>query len=94
MPDYGIVVSAGIIRELEKISSGTKRNAKDAKVALEMIRKGGFRVQEEDYHVDDWIIKEALSGGTTVCTNDTALASSLRESGVRVVSIGKNGRLR
>lgn len=94
MPDYAVVVSAGIIKELDKIASGGKRNAKDAKIALELIKKRGFMVKKEDYHVDDWIIKEALENKTMICTNDTALASSLRHSGAKVVSIGKDGRLR
>lgn len=94
LPDYKILVSNGIINELKKIGSGRRKSKGNAKVALSMLKMGGIEISEEKAEVDSWIMKEAVSKGYSVCTNDIKLKSALKAKGVRTFSITRSGLLR
>lgn len=93
-PGCEIILSKGIVMELQKLASTKKRNARDARTALLMLKHKNFTTRKSEAHVDKWILEEAMETGAAVCTNDTKLREKLRAVGVNVVSIGLGGRLR
>jgi rRNA-processing protein FCF1 len=93
-PEYEAEISKGIIRELKKLSSTKKKNARDAKTALLIIPKIQPVIINDETQVDEWIAREALETGFPVCTNDTGLRKRLRSEGVNAFSLTIGGQLR
>jgi rRNA-processing protein FCF1 len=93
-PEYEIVISKGIIKELKRLASTKKKNGRDAKIALLMLREKDYILNKNEGYADEWIIKEASTTGALVCTNDTKLRRKLRSEGVGVVTLGIGGQFR
>lgn len=93
-PEYEIIISKGIIRELKRLASTKKKNGRDAKIALLTLQGKNPTINKNDGYADEWIIKEASTTGALVCTNDTKLRRKLRSEGVSVVAIGVGGQFR
>ncbi len=93
LPGYKIVVSRGVLRELEGIGRSGKKSAKYA-IAGRSEAEKRCDVDKDNSEVDSWILSKALKAGCAVCTNDMELKRKLRGKGVWVVSMGVNGALR
>ncbi len=89
-----IILSRGVIEELRRLAATKRKNAKDARVALLVLRNKRFTMKEDYSNVDSWILEEAALTGAVVCTNDTALRKELRARESKAVSISRAGRLR
>lgn len=82
---YEIVVPKAVVKELEKISKRRNRDARGAKLALEIIKKNNIRIIDCEGYADDCILK--LSKNNIVCTNDIKLKKKIKENGGRVISV-------
>ena len=87
------LVSRGILNELSRMSNGSGKKARDANVALALIKTHKVEVNPDSAYADSWILSQA-SSGMAVCTNDTALRRSLRLKGASVYTISEGGKFR
>ena len=87
------LVSRGVLNELSRMSRGSSRKARDAKVALAMIKKHLIDVSPDNTYVDSWILSQAGSG-LAICTNDTELRKNLRSKGATVYTLSEGGKFR
>ncbi len=87
------LVSRGVLNELSRMSKGSSRKAKDAKVALAMIKKHLVDVSPDTTYVDSWILSQSGSG-LAICTNDTELRKNLRSKGAMVYTLSEGGKFR
>jgi rRNA-processing protein FCF1 len=87
------IVSKGIINELSIISTKRSRKGRCASAALKEIEQKGIRIINASTYPDRWIKGQAVSKGTAVVTNDTALARELPKD-TTVLKFSLNGRLR
>lgn len=93
-PDYDIVLSRGIIKELKKLAATKKKEGRDARTALLMLPRKRFILNRNEGYVDKWILKEAEATGALVCTNDTRLRKALKAEGRSAFAIGMGGQFR
>jgi rRNA-processing protein FCF1 len=83
-----------VVSELKIISHGNGSDASHANLGMELIEKKGVKVLETDgEHADDEIKKLAVNEGYVVCTQDIELQKSLKEKGVKVLSLRQGSRL-
>lgn len=94
MPGSAILLSKGVVRELNRISASKSRSGKAAALALQMLRQHKIHVLDDNSYVDSWIVREGSARKCAVCTNDKELKKKLRGAGVRVVSVSAKGILR
>lgn len=94
LPSYEILISKGVIKELERLASTSKRNSRDARAALQLLQSAEVGISSDNGYVDKWIIREAAAKGLPVCTNDSLLRKALVSKGISVITVGKDGRLR
>lgn len=87
------IVSKGIINELLKMSNGAGKKAKDAKVAIALIKRHKIRIDPDATYVDSWILAQSGSG-RIVCTNDTELRKKLKLRGTSVYVFSEERRFR
>ncbi len=87
------VLSQGVIKELTGIAASSKSKSKYARVALELIKKYGIKIEKDSGYVDKWILSYA-NKHINVCTNDTKLKKALRGRGIIVYSVSRDGILR
>ncbi len=77
-----------VVRELEKLSRGRGRDARNARIGLEFIRKGGIAIlKTEGKSTDEEILKLAKTKGFAVCTQDRELIRKVKEIGGRFVTL-------
>jgi rRNA-processing protein FCF1 len=94
MPDYEPIISTGIIAELEKLASTKRKNSRDAKIALMLIKAAEPEIIKDKTPVDKWIIDEAADTGAYVCTNDSRLRGQLKNRHINVLTLSISGRFR
>ena len=94
MPDFQILVSNGIVEELEMIAASGNENKKAAKAALVLLDKHSIKALKNHSYVDDWILRESELRQCAVCTNDMELKRRLKEARIKVLSVSWNGILR
>ncbi len=94
LPGCTMVVSTGIIEELERISGSALASKKAARLALEMMDAHKIKVLKGGNEVDAWIVKESSARKWSVCTNDIGLKKELKKRKVEVLSASSNGILR
>ena len=93
-PGYPLLISQGIMNEINGIAGGNGRYAKYAKAALEIInRNKRIEISRSMVYPDSWILAN-FSKAEAVCTNDIALKRELRKKGAAVLSMAINGKLR
>ena len=93
-PGYPLLISQGIMNEINGIAGGNGRYAKYAKAALEIInRNKRIEISRSMVYPDSWILAN-FSKAKAVCTNDIALKRELRKKGAAVLSMAINGKLR
>ena len=94
-PRCRLVVSRGIIRELEGISRNKGKRGAAAKTALMAIRSRDVRVDGNTGNPDDWIAGSAARyNKAVVITNDSELGMRLDRSGRKAVKLSRSGILR
>ena len=91
MPEAQILISNGIVEELEMISASGNENKKAAKAALALLAKHSIKALKNHDYVDDWIVRESKLRNCTVCTNDMELKKRLKAEKIRVLSVSWNG---
>lgn len=93
---YQPVVSIGVKRELERIAEKAASMSKFAGLALKEIdayaSQGRLIVEANSERPDNWLL--SLPEGSVVLTNDMKLKHMLKEKGIKVKSIGRDGRMR
>lgn len=94
MPGYAILVSKGVVNELERLSGSRTGKGRAAKLGLRILRAHAVTVLKDESYVDSWIGRESVRRKCEVCTNDRALKERLRRLNVRVVSVSPKGILR
>ncbi len=94
LPGATILVSRGVITELEKLSKSKRKNSRDAKASLQALASASPEIAEDYSYVDEWIASESAKRECMVITNDAALKRRLRRSGARTLSVAFGGRLR
>ncbi len=94
MPGCEIVVSTGIVEELERIAGSRSDNRKAAKLALGLITRHKIKMLKGGTDVDKWITDESSKRRWSVCTNDIGLKKELKKRKVEVLSASGNGILR
>ncbi|MEM0087006.1 MAG: hypothetical protein QW774_01340 [Candidatus Micrarchaeaceae archaeon] len=93
-PGYKIIISKGILRELDGFSKSTRQISKYARLVLARISSSGITVDSDSGYADSWILRIAPEYSAIVCTNDIALKRKLEANGVKVLSISRKGLLR
>lgn len=89
-----MLVSAGIVSELNGIAKNRGKRGLSARLALNEIRAKKIGV-DNTKEADLWIERRARSSnGTIVITNDTPLARALSRSGVAVYKLSRSGSLK
>ncbi len=94
MPGCQILVSTGIMHELERMAASRTDNRKYAKSVLAMMEKHKIEAVNDQSYADEWIVSESGKRGCSVCTNDMALKERLKAAKIRVLSVSWNGILR
>ncbi len=94
MPGARILISNGIVEELEMIAASGNENRKSAKMALALLVKHNIDALKDHSYVDDWIVKESVKRSCVVCTNDIELKSRLKNAKIEVLSVSAMGILR
>ena len=94
-PGGAIMLSKGVLRELEKLASGSGIHARHARAAIALLtRYDNIKVAEDSSYVDGWILSQAAKLGAKVCTNDVRLKRRLKGASVDAFSISKSGMIR
>jgi rRNA-processing protein FCF1 len=89
-----VVISQGIVRELQRLGSKRNKEGRAAKLAMEIMRLHDIEVLPDIEKVDDFIVKTGAAGKMAVCTNDLGLKKRLLGVGVRALSVSQKGILR
>lgn len=77
-----------VVKELEKLSVGKGKDARNARIGQEFIRKGGVIVlKSEGGHADDEIFRLAKNKKYIVCTQDRELVSRIKRAGLRFITL-------
>lgn len=75
-----IRVLEGTIKEIQELRKQGKRKEKAANIALEYIKKRGFKKEKDTGKVDETLEKKAVQG-YWIATNDKALRGKIKEKG-------------
>ena len=85
---FGIpIILSSVIEELTRLSKGTSKNAKKAKLALEIITKKKIDIVMTSRRGDNAIIDYARDNKCTVATNDKELLKNLKEKEIMVLRL-------
>ncbi len=92
-PGCTIVLSNGVISELEKLSKGNSKVSGYARIALLEIDayKQKIEIEKSRMYVDKWIEAKSRHAGYIICTNDTALRKRIRKGAAKVFALSRSG---
>jgi rRNA-processing protein FCF1 len=93
-PNCRIIISKGVIRELNNIAKSTGRRGVYAKTALEAIKHKSIDIINDNKNVDEWIYKYAQTTKAKVVTNDTELYKRLKDLNINCVKMTISGMLK
>jgi rRNA-processing protein FCF1 len=96
-PGFRILISEGVLRELDGIAHGTGKRGECAKTAIELIKRKykNIKVDDNTGNVDEWILAKSLACAECVfVTNDTALYRKVNAHGAMCFKLARNGLLR
>ena len=79
------IILSSVIEELKKISVGKGKNARKAKLVLEIIGKKGMEIVVTDKKGDNAILDYVRDNKCIVATNDKALIKRLKENEIKVL---------
>lgn len=94
IPGAKILISRGVIAELDKLSKSKRKNSRDARASLLALASASLEIAEDSSYVDEWIASEFEKRKCIVITNDAILRRRLRRYGARTLSVSVGGRLR
>ncbi len=84
---HKVFVSRNIIRELNELSSKKGKNAKAAKIALQLIKRKGLKVLISKERNTDKSLIQYSKRGYVIATQDRALRDKIKKSGAKVIYI-------
>lgn len=94
-PGRKLLVSRGIVRELNAKASNKGEKGLRARIALLELKAKKINVDNISINADKWILNTALKNkGSIVITNDTALAESLVLAKAKVFKMSQSGILK
>lgn len=94
-PTHRLIVSSGIIRELERIATNRGTKGAHAKLALSILKSKKINILIDKQLVDKWILGFAEEHhGIAVITNDSILANKLKKAGAETYKLSRSGILR
>ncbi len=77
-----------VIDELKKLSVGKGTDARNARIGLEFIRKGGVIIlKAEGKRTDDEILRFAKTKKYIACTQDKELIKRIKKAGLRFITL-------
>jgi len=81
------IILSSVIEELKRLSKGTGKNARKAKLALEIIGKKKMSIVMTNKRGDNAILDYARDNRCTVATNDKELLKTLKEKEIMVLRL-------
>ena len=86
---HNFVITSRTLRELEKITKNIGKKGAAARLALKIIEANRkcIEIIDSNKPVDKWITEYAKKHGAIVCTNDIRLKKTLKESGIKIISL-------
>ena len=92
---HSLVVSKGILRELNTIAKSQGKRGVAARVGLKMVEfnKDRIEIVDDDSNVDDWVLDYATKNNSIVCTNDVILRKRLKPHNIKVVVLKSKSKL-
>ena len=81
------IILSSVIEELKRLSSGKSKNAKKAKLALEIIGKKGMSIVMTDKRGDNSILDYCRDNKCIVATNDKELIKKLKNREITVLRL-------
>ncbi len=84
---YVPIILSCVKQELEKLALGRSKDAKAARVALELLEKHDFDYITKGGPVDSALLSVAKSEGWAVATNDAALIKKLKAQGIMAIRL-------
>ncbi|MCL4389467.1 MAG: hypothetical protein M1528_02145 [Candidatus Marsarchaeota archaeon] len=91
IPGCELIISKGIVGELNGINMGGGRRREEAGIALRLLKKHKIHINKSEEYPDSWIYKAAVKyKNSIVITNDTALLKKIGSAGgmARRLSVG------
>jgi len=77
-----------VIRELERLTVGKDRKARNARIGMEFIRKGGVVIlKTKGEYADDVIFEMAKTKEYIACTQDRGLINRIKKQGLRYITL-------
>lgn len=70
-----------VVKELKKIAEGRGKDARNAKLGLQLLDKNKIKVLKSEGNTDDAL----LNSGMPVCTQDKKLMIRLKKKGVEII---------
>jgi rRNA-processing protein FCF1 len=93
-PACRMLVSKGIVNELDAMSKNMGKKGVYARIALMELKAKKIDIDNIN-EADHWILDRARRHrNSVVITNDTVLARKLSGSGIKVLKLSKSGMLR
>ena len=81
-----LITLSACMKELEKIAKGNGKQATEARVAMELVKKH-VMVVGADRKADKAIHDYALKNGCAVATNDRELIESLKRHNIKIIRL-------
>ncbi len=83
--NYQLIVLDSVIRELERIAKSNKKDAKAAKVALQLLEDKEFVISKTKEKSTDKAIVKLTDDNTIVATNDKLLRQKLKNKNIKTI---------
>ncbi len=94
-PGHGMLISAGILRELSKLAANRGAKGAGAKTALAALSYKKVNVDNTTRSVDSWVYAKSREyPHSVVVTNDTELYKKLKSANIKCLKLTKAGLLR
>lgn len=85
---YTLVTPESVVAELRQLSKRRSKNARAARLALQLVERKDVRVlPHHEKRADVAICEMALEEGTVVATQDRVLQNKLRKQGVPLLTL-------
>lgn len=91
--NYKIVTLDSVIKELEGISKSKSKNAKNAKIGLDLLKIKEIEIIKAKKNNVDQEILDIFGKSTIVATNDTVLRKKLKNRGIKVLCLREKERM-
>jgi rRNA-processing protein FCF1 len=89
LPYYTAIVLDGVQTELQKIGQGSSKDARAAKLALDIIQKQHLKTQEHSQPYVDTALVEIATSNDAIITLDKELQKRARKASIPVFTISR-----